>query len=54
MNNGSTAEKISSEDSKAGSPGEDRTADGKDKPSKKKWFNLNARGSDKKLSEKDT
>ncbi|KAF6134965.1 hypothetical protein GIB67_037492 [Kingdonia uniflora] len=32
---------------KAQSPGED--ADGKDKSNKKKWFNLNLKGSDKKL-----
>ncbi|KAK4753819.1 hypothetical protein SAY87_001923 [Trapa incisa] len=31
------------------SPGDDGTADGKDKSGKKKWFNLNLRGSDKKL-----
>ncbi|KAK3442732.1 hypothetical protein EUGRSUZ_B02999 [Eucalyptus grandis] len=54
MNNGSTAEKVSSEDSKAGSPGEDGTTDGKDKPTRKRWYNLNMRGSEKKLSEKDT
>ncbi|XP_065880969.1 chaperone protein dnaJ 15 [Euphorbia lathyris] len=44
LSNGST----SKEDSKADSPGEDGS-DGKDKSSKKKWFNLNLKGSDKKL-----
>lgn len=31
------------------SPGEDGGSDGKDKSGKKKWFNLNIRGSDKRL-----
>ncbi|XP_068637299.1 chaperone protein dnaJ 15-like [Aristolochia californica] len=39
-----------SEDNKAESPAEDGSVDRKDKSStKKKWFNLNVRGSDKKL-----
>lgn len=48
--NGSTSSsKIPSEDLKGGSPVEDGSAEGKDKSSKKKWFNLNLKGSDKKL-----
>lgn len=31
------------------SNGDDEAADGKDKSGKKKWFNLNLKGSDKKL-----
>lgn len=31
------------------SPSEDGGSDGKDKSGKKKWFNLNIRGSDKRL-----
>jgi len=42
--NGSSS-KFPVDDSRPESPGED---DGKDKSSKKKWFNLNLRGSDKK------
>ncbi|CAN6550219.1 unnamed protein product [Malus baccata var. baccata] len=48
MTNGSTS-KNSGEDSKAESPMEDGGSDGKDKSGKKKWFNLNLKGSDKKL-----
>lgn len=47
LSNGSTS-KVLSEDSKAESPKEDGS-DGKDKSTKKKWFNLNLKGSDKKL-----
>lgn len=47
LSNGSTS-KVPGEDSKAESPGEDGS-DGKDKSGKKKWFNLNLKGSDKKL-----
>ncbi|OAY47269.1 chaperone protein dnaJ 15 isoform X1 [Manihot esculenta] len=47
FSNGSTS-KVLSEDSKAESPKEDGS-DGKDKSTKKKWFNLNLKGSDKKL-----
>ncbi|KAJ7954123.1 Chaperone protein dnaj 15 [Quillaja saponaria] len=46
LNNGS-ASKLAGENSKAESPVED--GDGKDKSGKKKWFNLNLKGSDKKL-----
>lgn len=38
--NGSSS-KIAGEDSKAESPGEDGSSDGKDKLAKKKWFNIN-------------
>lgn len=50
LSNGSSS-KISGEDSKGESPGEDGGSDGKDKSGKKKWFNLNLKGSgsDKKL-----
>lgn len=37
------------DDSKVYNSGEDGGSDGKDKPNKKKWFNLNLKGSDKKL-----
>ncbi|KAG7032069.1 Chaperone protein dnaJ 15 [Cucurbita argyrosperma subsp. argyrosperma] len=37
------------DDSKVCTPGEDGGSDGKDRPTKKKWFNLNLKGSDKKL-----
>lgn len=37
------------DDSKVYTTGEDGGSDGKDKPTKKKWFNLNLKGSDKKL-----
>lgn len=48
LSNGSG--KFAGEDSKAEqSPGEDGGSDGKDKSAKKKWFNLNLKGSDKKL-----
>lgn len=47
VTNGSSS-KFVGEDSKAESPGEDGSSDGKDKSSKKKWFNLNLKGSDKK------
>ncbi|XP_074295622.1 chaperone protein dnaJ 15-like [Silene latifolia] len=43
--NGSSS-KIPVDDTRPDSPGDD---DGKDKASRKKWFNLNLRGSDKKL-----
>lgn len=48
LSNGSSS-KIAGEDAKADSPGEDGSSDGKDKSGKKKWFNLNLKGSDKKL-----
>lgn len=48
LSNGSSS-KNPGEDSNAESPGEDGGSDGKDKSSKKKWFNLNLKGSDKKL-----
>ncbi|KAG6765879.1 hypothetical protein D5086_016499 [Populus alba] len=47
LSNGSTS-KLLGDDSKAGSPVEDGISDGKDKSSKKKWFNLNLKGSEKK------
>lgn len=48
LSNGSSS-KIPGEDSKAESPAEDGGSEGKDKSAKKKWFNLNLKGSDKKL-----
>ncbi|KAK6921716.1 DnaJ domain [Dillenia turbinata] len=48
ISNGGTG-KTPSEDSKADSPGEDGSVEGKDKSSKKKWFNLNLKGSDKRF-----
>ncbi|KAF3431895.1 hypothetical protein FNV43_RR26631 [Rhamnella rubrinervis] len=49
LSNGSSS-KIPGEDSKAGSPADDGGSDGKDKSAKKKWFNLNLKGSaDKKF-----
>ncbi|THG07445.1 hypothetical protein TEA_023987 [Camellia sinensis var. sinensis] len=49
VSNGSSSSKVPGEDFTAESPGEDGSSDGKDKSSKKKWFNLNLKGSDKKL-----
>ena len=46
--NGSTS-KASVEDAKGDSPSEDGGSDGKEKSSRKRWFNLNLKGSDKKL-----
>ncbi|KAK9676214.1 hypothetical protein RND81_11G062000 [Saponaria officinalis] len=46
--NGSTSQ-VPVDDNRAESPGQDGNSDGKDKSSRKKWFNLNIRGSDKKL-----
>ncbi|XAR52427.1 hypothetical protein NMG60_11020508 [Bertholletia excelsa] len=43
----STSGRVRGEDFK-GDSGEEGSSDGKDKPSKKKWFNLNLKGSDKK------
>lgn len=50
LSNGSSSKTLG-EDSKAESPVEDGGSDGKDKSAKKKWFNLNLKGSgsDKKL-----
>ncbi|KAL6571059.1 Chaperone protein dnaJ 15 [Orobanche gracilis] len=48
FSNGSGSSKFSDEDYKPESPGEEGTTDSKDKTSKKKWFNLNLKGSDKK------
>ncbi|PSR91144.1 Chaperone protein like [Actinidia chinensis var. chinensis] len=51
VSNGSSSSysnKVPVEDFKDDSPGEDGSSDGKDKSSKKKWFNLNLKGSDKK------
>ncbi|KAH7571149.1 hypothetical protein ACOSP7_019792 [Xanthoceras sorbifolium] len=48
VSNGSSS-KVPGEDSRAESPAEDGGLDGKDKSAKKKWFNLNLKGSDKKL-----
>ncbi|KAI3467067.1 hypothetical protein Pfo_023730 [Paulownia fortunei] len=47
FSNGSSS-KFTSEDYKSESPGEEGSSDSKDKSSKKKWFNLNLKGSDKK------
>ncbi|XP_057481684.1 chaperone protein dnaJ 15-like [Actinidia eriantha] len=44
----SYSNKVPVEDFKDDSLGEDGSSDGKDKSSKKKWFNLNLKGSDKK------
>ncbi|KAK4760623.1 hypothetical protein SAY87_005516 [Trapa incisa] len=44
-NGGSSSNRIPGDES----PGDDGTADGKDKSGKKRWFNLNLKGSDKKL-----
>ncbi|MED6215841.1 Chaperone protein dnaJ 15 [Stylosanthes scabra] len=48
LSNGSSS-KMSGDESKGDSPGEDGGSDGKDKSGKKKWFNLNIKGSDKRL-----
>lgn len=48
LSNGSSS-KVPGEDSKGESPAEDGSSDGKDKSAKKKWFNLNLKGSDKKV-----
>ncbi|CAA0825616.1 Chaperone protein dnaJ 15 [Striga hermonthica] len=45
FSNGSGSSKFTGEESP---PGEEGSADSKDKSSKKKWFNLNLKGSDKK------
>ncbi|PIA33343.1 hypothetical protein AQUCO_04100039v1, partial [Aquilegia coerulea] len=45
----SSSSKVPVEEFKAQSPGEDAYSDSKDKSSKKKWFNLNLKGSDKKV-----
>ncbi|KAK3026667.1 hypothetical protein RJ639_040694 [Escallonia herrerae] len=47
FSNGSNI-KVPGEEFRAESPGEDGSSDGKDKSSKKKWFNLNLKGSEKK------
>lgn len=48
MSNGSSS-KIPDDDVRVESPVEDVNSEGKDKSAKKKWFNLNLKGSDKKL-----
>lgn len=49
-NGSSSSSRVPSEDVKVESPVEDGISEGKDKSSKKKWFNLNLKGgSDKKL-----
>ncbi|XP_021749716.1 chaperone protein dnaJ 15-like [Chenopodium quinoa] len=48
LSNGSTS-KTSAEEARGESPVEDGGSDGKDKSSRKRWFNLNYKGSDKKL-----
>ncbi|GAB4840319.1 Chaperone protein dnaJ 15 [Ancistrocladus abbreviatus] len=48
VSNGSTS-KIPGEDSRGDSPGDDASSDGKEKVPRKKWFNLNLKGTDKKL-----
>lgn len=47
LSNGSSSN-IAGEDYRAESPVEDGSSDGKDKSGKKKWFNLNLKGSEKK------
>ncbi|KAG8366637.1 hypothetical protein BUALT_Bualt17G0100400 [Buddleja alternifolia] len=47
FSNGSSS-KYPGEDYKSESPGEEGSSDSKDKSTKKKWFNLNLKGSDKK------
>ncbi|GFP85369.1 chaperone protein Dnaj 15 [Phtheirospermum japonicum] len=47
-NGSSSSSKFTGEDYKSESPGDEGSADSKDKSSKKKWFNLNLKGSDKK------
>ncbi|KAG5585709.1 hypothetical protein H5410_046143 [Solanum commersonii] len=47
FSNGSSS-KVLGKDYKTDSPGEDGSSDSKDKSSKKRWFNLNLKGSDKK------
>lgn len=47
FSNGSSS-RIPSDDMKEDSPGEDSSSDAKEKSTKKKWFNLNLKGSDKK------
>ncbi|KAL3510755.1 hypothetical protein ACH5RR_030156 [Cinchona calisaya] len=47
FSNGSSS-KFPLEDFKVDSPGEDSSSDSKDKSAKKKWFNLNLKGSDKR------
>uniref|UniRef100_A0A2P2LPT5 Uncharacterized protein MANES_06G065900 n=1 Tax=Rhizophora mucronata TaxID=61149 RepID=A0A2P2LPT5_RHIMU len=50
LSNGSTStSRVLGDDSKGESPSEDGSSEGKDKSAKKKWFNLNVKGSDKKL-----
>ncbi|XP_028768243.1 chaperone protein dnaJ 15-like [Neltuma alba] len=49
LSNGSSSRKFSGEDSKADSPKEDGSSDGKDKSGRKKWFNLNLNGSGKRM-----
>ena len=48
MSNGSSS-RTPNDDLKAESPGEDVSSEGKDKSTKKRWLNLNFKGSDKKL-----
>ncbi|CAH9081392.1 unnamed protein product [Cuscuta europaea] len=51
FNNGSSSSnKVLGDDSRAEYPGDDGTPESKDKSSKKKWFNLNLKGSDKKAT----
>ncbi|GFQ00176.1 chaperone protein Dnaj 15, partial [Phtheirospermum japonicum] len=47
-NGNSSNSKFTGEDYKSESPGDEGSADSKDKSSKKKWFNLNLKGFDKK------
>lgn len=47
FSNGSSS-KPSGDDSKPDSPGDDSSSDSKDKYAKRKWFNLNLKGSEKK------
>lgn len=47
FSNGSSS-KLTGEDYRSESPSEEGSSDSKDKSSKKKWFNLNLKGSEKK------
>ncbi|KAL8470702.1 hypothetical protein ACS0TY_033321 [Phlomoides rotata] len=48
FSNGSSSSKLTGEDYRSESPVEDGSSDSKDKSSKKKWFNLNIKGTEKK------
>lgn len=48
FSNGSSSSKLAGEDYRSESPSDEGSSDSKDKSSKKKWFNLNLKGSEKK------